>query len=244
VKRLLLYKTGQTHPSLLPDIGDYECWFRRVLDGHATLEVHRAFDAPKHPLAGYDGMIITGSPQSLVQPEPWMLDAAELVRNAKCSGLPILGVCFGHQLIAYAFGSTVRKNPRGWEIGTTTVELTEEGRRDPLFKDLPAQLRVNQSHQDEVCELAANVRHLAGNEHTAAQSIAVGDAVRGVQFHPEMNSFVVKRIIDYRRAILQDDAANRGRAFCVDTTINKVCDTPHAESVLTNFARHFLHVAA
>jgi GMP synthase (glutamine-hydrolysing) len=244
VHRLLLYKTGETDPRLVPDIGDYEKWFGRVLGDDFSLEVHRAFDKPLHRLSGYDGMVITGSPRSLVKPEPWMDDAAAFVREAAQAGVPVLGVCFGHQLVGYAFGGRVQQNPRGWEVGTVDVELTAAGARDPLFAGLPPQLRVNQSHQDEVAQLGPEMLCLAGSAHTATQAIAVGEHVRGVQFHPEMDGFVIRKIIAHRRVILVEDARARCRAgFCVEERIGSASDCPDGERVLTNFVSNFVRRA-
>jgi GMP synthase (glutamine-hydrolysing) len=242
VRRILLYKTGVTDPALTPHIGDYEVWFGRCLGGAVRLEVHFAIETPRHPLCGYDGMVITGSPRSLTDPEPWMVEAADHVRAAASAGVPVLGVCFGHQLIGYAFGGRVRRNPNGWEVGTSEVELTDEGDRDPLFAGLPRRVRVNQSHRDEVWDLGASTRRLAVNPHTATQAIAVGGHVRGVQFHPEMNGSVVRRVIEHRRVILNADALERGRPD-VDRLLSAVDDTPDGERVLANFVKHFVRAA-
>ncbi|HEX9104465.1 MAG TPA: gamma-glutamyl-gamma-aminobutyrate hydrolase family protein [Polyangia bacterium] len=241
--RILLYKTGETNPALVPAIGDYESWFGRVLGDDASLEVHRAFERPLHKLAGYDGMVITGSPRSLVdgEVEPWMDDAAAFVRAAADAGVPVLGVCFGHQLVGYAWGGRVRTNPNGWEVGTVDVELTDEGARDPLFAGLPRRIFVNQSHRDEVGTLGPGTRVLAAGAHTPHQAIAVGEHVRGVQFHPEIDAFTIRRIIAHRRMILSDDAARRSRDnYCVDTLIARAANTPDAERVLRNFVDQFI----
>lgn len=245
--RLLLYKTGETDPTLLPDIGDYERWFGRVLGANYSLEVHRAFDQPRHCLTGYDGMVISGSPRSLVPGaiEPWMEDAAGVVRDAADAGVPVLGVCFGHQLVGYAFGGQVRQNPNGWEVGTVDdVDLTDEGARDPLFAGLAPRIRVNQSHRDEVGTLGPTTRVLAGSAHTPHQAIAVGDHVRGVQFHPEMDARVILRIVEHRRRLLLDDAARLCRRdFCVDRVLARSGDCPDGERVLVNFVEHFVRRA-
>jgi GMP synthase (glutamine-hydrolysing) len=242
VKHLLLYKTGETDPKLVVDIGDYERWFARVLGEEVTLELHRGFESPHHKLSGYDGMILTGSPRSLVEPEPWMDNAAEFVRRAAEAGVPVLGVCFGHQLLGYAYGGRVRVNPNGWEVGTVDVELTDRGRSDPLFDGLPGTLRVNQSHRDEVCELGEAIC-LARSDHTAHQSLAVGQHVRGVQFHPEMDGDVIRRLISFRRLILDADAQARRRPVTVDELLDRTRDTPDAERVLVNFVRKLVKLA-
>ena len=243
MRNLLLYKTGETDRQLVCDIGDYEGWFGRVLGEEVSLELHRAFDAPHHRLSGYDGLIITGSPRSLVEPEPWMDQAAEFIRRAADAGVPVLGVCFGHQLLGYAYGGRVRMNPNGWEVGTVEVELNERGRRDPLFDGLPDRLHVNQSHRDEVETLGPDVERLASSALTETQALAVGAHVRGVQFHPEMDGKVVRRIMLHRRLILADDFALRKRPHSIDDLIGRSSDTPDAERVLANFARHFVQAA-
>jgi GMP synthase (glutamine-hydrolysing) len=243
MRKLLLYKTGETDPQLVCDIGDYEAWFARVLGENVELELHRAFEAPHHRVSGYDGLIVSGSPRSLVSPEPWMDDAAAFVRCAADAGVAVLGVCFGHQLLGYAYGGRVRTNPNGWEVGTVEVELTCDGQSDPLFSDVPHKLRVNQSHRDEVFDLSPSVRRLASGAHTETQSLAVGAHVRGVQFHPEMNGRVVRRIMVHRHTLLSDDFRQKQRSHTVDELIGRAADTPDAERVLANFARHFVKAA-
>lgn len=241
--RLLLYKTGRTDPAIVSATGDYEQWFTRVLgtgELQVSLEVHLAFEQPKHPLGGYDGMIITGSPMSLAKPEPWMDDAAWLCREAHTTGTPTLGVCFGHQLLGYAFGGRVHAHPRGWEVGTCEVRLLEAGRADPLFANVPDVLRCNMSHRDEIVDLPATITRLAENDHTAAQAIAVDEHTRGVQFHPEISGPVIKHIMGYRRQRLIDECGGCNRALDVDALIARSGDTPHAEEVLRNFVRHFV----
>ncbi len=244
MRRLLLFKTGQTDTTLRCDIGDYEEWFSRVLGEHVSLDVHDAVQRPYADVAGLDGFLISGSPRSLVDPEPWMHEAADTVRRAACHGVPVLGVCFGHQLVAHAFGARVRMNPNGWEVGTSDIELTEEGASDPLFAGLPRRVRVNQSHRDEVWELCGGLRRLAGSAHTETQAIAVGEHVRGVQFHPEMDGKVVRRIIEHRRPILENDLECRGRCRTqLGGIVNGTTDTPHGEQVLRHFLERFVSAA-
>jgi GMP synthase (glutamine-hydrolysing) len=242
MRRILLYKTGETAPAIVDQVGDYFRWFARLIGDLAELRVHVAFERPRADAAGFDGVIVTGSPCSLVDPEPWMHDAAGFIREVAEAGTPVLGVCFGHQLIGCAWGGSVRKNPKGWEAGTTTVELTEEGRRDPLFDGLPPTLDVNMSHRDEVCPLGPGVRHLARGGRCEYQAIAVGEHVRGVQFHPEMNGGVIQRIIRHRMDLLAEDAVATGRADegHPDRLLARSGDTPHGEGVVTNFIRHFI----
>lgn len=247
-RRILLYKNGESDPAAMGDLGCYECWFARALPASVRLEVHKGFDAPHRPLGGYDGLLLSGSPRSLVEREPWMDDAAAFVRHAADLGVPVLGVCFGHQLIGYAYGCQVRKNPRGWEAGTTAVRLTEAGRADPLFTGLApgGTLPVNQSHRDEIGAIGGAggerpLRVLAENDHSAVQAVALGDHVRSVQFHPEMSAAEVRRLVAFRRAALDADAQEQRRPERrTDALIAGAADTPEAQRVLHNWLDHFV----
>lgn len=188
MRRVLLVHSGPTFPSLVGRFGDFDRWFMRALEPlPIAWTVVRPFTGEPLPApAGYDAVLMTGSLASITDRAPWMLDAERWVRHAVEGGTAFLGVCFGHQLLAHAFGARVVKNPRGIELGTVEIELTDEGRDDPLFEELPERLRVHETHEDMVVDLPAGVQRLAGNSWTPVQAIAVGDRARGVQFHPEM----------------------------------------------------------
>ena len=245
IRTILIYRTGETHPEIVRDVGNYMDWFARVVGDRAALMPHDAVTEPVPPRAaldGIDGMVVTGSPLSLVEPEAWMEDAAAFVDEAAGRGVPILGICFGHQLVGHAFGGRVRKNPRGWEAGTHEVALTEDGRRDPLFRGVPERVRVIQSHRDEVADLGPTTVRLAGGAHSENQAIGVGCHVRGVQFHPEMNGSIIRRVIEHRRALLTDDAhaTGRGPTAAAEALLAGATDTPDAEQVMRNFVDHFV----
>jgi len=211
--------------------------FERVAD--ERLVVH---DGRLGRLAGdlrdFAGMIVSGSASSLATgavgatPEPWQDDAADLVVRAHDLGVPVLGVCYGHQLIGYAFGARVVVNPKGYEIGTRAVELTDAGRADPLFAGLRSRIRTNLTHFDVVVEAPARIRPLAKNDMTELQAIAVGEHVRGVQFHPEFDGAIMRAYVDARRAEVRDHDPDVLRA--------EAADCPEAEHIVRNFRVHFV----
>jgi GMP synthase (glutamine-hydrolysing) len=232
--KLLFLKCGEASPELVARCGTYESWFRAFMD----IDWDRS--EPREPgwcapdLGPYAGVVVSGSPASLTAPDGWMEDVAELARSAAQRGRPVLGVCFGHQLLGWAYGAQITRNPRGWELGTQEVELTEAGRADPLFADLPSVLEVNETHEDIIDEtgLPADLRVLAGNAQTPVQALAWQEHVRGVQFHPEIGQEISREYCMRRRPYIGDEQA---AALAAQTR-----DTPVAARVLANFVDRFV----
>ena len=226
---VLLLCLGQAPEPVSRVHGSFPSWYERAWGSPLSVHDGRAGLAAPDP-RDYAGLVITGSASSLTEPEPWMEPAAELAVRAHDVGVPVLGVCFGHQLLGAAFGGRVVRNPRGWEIGTTTVEVDPQ---DRLFAGLPRELRVNMVHQDIVtAELPDRVKPLGGNELTEVAVLAVGEHVRGVQFHPEVTGPIVRGYIDARRPILS--------GLDPDLLISQAGDAPDGVAVLANFRRHFV----
>jgi GMP synthase (glutamine-hydrolysing) len=236
-KKIVFLKCGAASPEMAARCGDYEDWFRRSMPDVIWDLVDTYRGRWQRPaLAEYAGLLVSGSPRSLTEPEPWMEEVADLVHEADRRGVPVLGVCFGHQLIGWAYGARVVKNPRGWELGTQAIELTAHGREDALFRGIgPGPVQVNETHEDAVdeTELPAGLRVLAENATTPVQALAAGDHVRGVQFHPEIHG-AVSREYCLRRA--PQVGAARAEALA-----GSAADTPDAERVLQNFMEWFVH---
>lgn len=193
-KRVLLLKPGVTSSRAV--LGDYERWFARAC-GEVELrpvELHAGERPP--PIASFDGVIMTGSPLSVTQPMEWMERAADFMVEAAELGRPVLGVCFGHQLLAWRHGARVVKNPAGRELGTVCVELTPEGRSSPLFADFPDRFEVQATHDDVVVGSASGLQVLARNETCGVQAFSLGARLFGVQFHPEMDATSIRYCLD------------------------------------------------
>jgi GMP synthase (glutamine-hydrolysing) len=232
--KILFLKCGAANPEMAARCGDYEDWFRGAMDG-VEWDLVETYKGPwRADVRDYAGVLVSGSPRSVTAPEAWMDEVAALVRDADQRGRPVLGVCFGHQLIGWAYGGRVVKNPRGWELGTHEVHLTDAGKQDPLFRGLSHGLHVNETHEDAVDETALPeaVTVLAHNAQTPVQAIAAGDHVRGVQFHPEIAG-PVSREYCLRRAPLIGEARAHELA-------RRATDTPDAVKVLHNFITLFV----
>jgi GMP synthase (glutamine-hydrolysing) len=243
-RRVMLLKAGEVSAPVRLSHGDYDRWFKEALYAApvdwSVVEVHADQQLPKDA-AAFDAMVITGSPLSLVEPKAWMRRAADYVRDAAERKLPVLGVCFGHQLLGYAYGSEVVRNPRGREIGTVEVALTQQGCADPLFAEAPQALTVQATHEDIVAEAPPGSIILAGNANTANQAMAIGSNVRGVQFHPELRPDALAALVRSRAAILQREAELRGvpAAEAVPAILSSIRPAPLGRKVLLNFIERF-----
>jgi len=232
IPRLVVVQTGTAAPEIVRQRGDYPEWFNRALG--AELPVVRAHlgEALELP-AGTQGVLVSGSPLSLTQPEPWMDDVAEELLRIGERGTPVLGVCFGHQLIGRAAGSQVVRNPKGREIGTVRVQLTAAGRTDPLFRGWVPEdgfVEVQATHCDSVDPVPASATLLASNERCATQALRFSDAVASVQFHPELRPETLRALIDSRAGAL------RGEGLDPDSLRADVRETASAQ-LLRAFAR-------
>ncbi len=227
---LLIAKAGSTIPAVAAQHGDFDRWFVEAFEhaGRAAHVVDLARDSCPANLDRYAGLLVTGSAASVTNVEPWMAPLSALLRDALDRDVAVLGVCFGHQMLAQALGGEVVKNAAGREIGTVAVEITADGANDPLFVGLPNPLEVQATHVDVVARLPAGARLLARNDH-GIQAFAIGRA-RGVQFHPEITGDVARRYIEERRAVLESEGLDP-RAL-----LARVAPTPDALGVLANFA--------
>ena len=147
-----------------------------------------------------DAWIITGSPCSVYNCEAWMVNLEEEMKNIQSSQIPVLGICFGHQLIAKCFGGEVELNPKGWELGAYPVQFTAAGKKSQLFSGMEENAIVYESHQDSVTVLPGNAIELARNSK-GNQAFMIHDNFYGVQFHPEFSWEVIKMYVFIRSAM-------------------------------------------
>ncbi len=222
-----ILKPGSTYVDMIERFGDYDAWFRRVLEPVGVdCRVYALSDGQAPDPGAADGWIVTGARSSVVDESPLVDGLLEWIRTVVDRGAPLLGVCYGHQAIAAALGGRVGLHPDSWELGTVEVALTECGREDPLFAGFPDRFQVQATHEDYVVELPPGGVSLASNAHTAVQALAVGESCRGIQFHTEVTT-----------EISRDFVARRGHLV---NPAPVVADAPLATRVLTNFVDQFV----
>lgn len=230
MKPLLIIKTGT---AITHDQGDFEDWIAAtagfVSPHYQTCSVHKGETLPL--AASVSGVVITGSAAMVSDRLPWSEYAADWLRDVATTQLPVLGICFGHQLLAHALGGSVGYHPNGREIGTTFVTQTSLAQADPLFSGLPERFPVQVSHMQSVLQLPGGAQILASNEFEKHQAVRFNKTMWGVQFHPEFSSQVMLAYLEARAANLQAEGQS------LDALRERVSDTPEAVQLLQNFGR-------
>jgi GMP synthase-like glutamine amidotransferase len=141
-----------------------------------------------------DGFIVTGSPSSVNDPDPWIAKLLSTIRQIADERIPIFGACFGHQAIAAALGGRVGLNPGGgWRLG-----LMEAGAHQPQpwMGDDGGTIRLYAAHKEQVQHLPEGAAIIAGTEDCPVGTFIVGPTILASQYHPEMTAGFVEALID------------------------------------------------
>jgi GMP synthase (glutamine-hydrolysing) len=230
---IFIVKVGGTLPALAEARGDFEDWIRQGLGPAgaqaSVVDVRRGEGLPGPE--GLDGVVISGSHASVTEREAWSEGAAVWLSDLVALDVPVLGICYGHQLLAHALGGHVGDNPNGLEFGTVAVHLAEAAGEDALLGGLPNPLPAQVCHRQTVLRLPPGGVRLAASALDGCQAFRVGGSAWGVQFHPEFDGAAVRAYVDEFREELaaggQDpDAIRRG-----------VAETPQAAGLLRRFAQ-------
>lgn len=230
---LLILKAGATFPALAQTLGDFDDWIRTGLDAPG-LDI-RVVDARHGELPAPQalaGVVITGSHAMVSEREPWSEAAATWLRGAVQAGLPVLGICYGHQLLAHSLGGAVGYHPGGIEIGTVSVQLQPAAGDDRVLGDLPPVFPAQVVHRQSVQQLPDGAVRLAANAFEPNQAFRVGPAAWGVQFHPEFSAQAMRAYVERLGPELREEGHDPAALAA------GVADTPAAARVLRNFARH------
>ncbi len=232
-KPFLILETGQPVASLRRH-GRFPHWIRvaagLAADAAVVIDVEHGQALPSHD--GFAGVLITGSGAMVTEHRDWSERSAQWLGEAAHAGMPLFGICYGHQLLAHALGGEVGDNPAGREMGTVGIDLHAHASDDPLFAGLPTQFVAQATHLQSVLRAPTGARVLAMSSQDDCHAFRWGDAAWGVQFHPE---FSTTHMRGYVRA-KHDALAREGR--CAHRLSSTIRATPHARRVLRRFVRH------
>ena len=195
--------TGHVPEALIGTHGDYDRFFTRFLDGYGfEFEAWAVVDGVfPGSIGDADGWLITGSRHGAYEGHDWIPPLEDFIRQVHAAQKPMVGICFGHQIIAQALGGHVEKFKGGWAIGPQDYELNGET------------VTVNAWHQDQVTQLPDGARVLASNDFCAYAALAIGERTLTYQPHPE-----------FYDAYFNDLARERGPGVVPDDRLRPAID--------------------
>lgn len=201
-----ILQTGHAPQEIMQTQGDYDAMFHRLLDGgdfkFTTWNVVD-MDFPGSTDAA-DGWLITGSKHGAYEDHPWIPPLEELIRAIRDAEQPLVGVCFGHQIIAQALGGKVEKFDKGWSVGRTAYSVGGQTQH------------LNAWHQDQVVERPDGATVEASSGFCENAVLAYGDKIWTIQPHPEFGPEVVKGLIDHRGPGVMPDPLLDGASAGLD----------------------------
>jgi len=231
MKSFIIIKTGSTLPTLRQRLGDFEDWIIRALgSSNAVITVVNIMAGEALPSVDtISGVIITGSPAMVTDKAAWMQRLVIWIPQVLERNIPLLGICFGHQLLAEAMGGHADYHPKGREIGTVSIQLTPEGKQDRLLGALPDDFLAHTTHAQTVIKLPPNALRLAENSFEIHHAFRLGDSAWGMQFHPEFSADIMSAYVNDQSASLLKKGHN------VDELKAAICNTNAASSLLKRF---------
>ena len=185
-----------------------------------------------------DAMMIGGSGEYSARNEyPWMQDLLDLCHAAHDRDVPTFGSCWGHQVLARAFGGAVIYDSARAEFGCGDIELTQAGQDDPLLREFPIRFKANLGHHDRVSVLPPNAVELAFNASQRNQAFRISDKpIYGTQFHSELDA---RRERERLEAYRDNYRTELGGEEAYQRVIDSLAETTDADHLMYDFLVKF-----
>ncbi|MBO9589041.1 gamma-glutamyl-gamma-aminobutyrate hydrolase family protein [Devosia sp.] len=212
--RLTIIQTGEVPEPLRDNFGPYHSMFERMFDATENGFSYEVVDVEGNSLlpdpSRIEGIVITGSPAGVYEDHDWLPPLREFIRRAYSAKTPMLGVCFGHQIMADALGGDVRKSEKGWGLGRHAYRVA--GRPD-FMADAPETLAIACSHQDQVIVPPAEAEVILASDFTpnAGLFYKSGKAL-SFQPHPEFLDDYAMALVELRRGRAPEEVVEQGVA--------------------------------
>jgi len=187
-----ILQCGHFPEELQGETGDYGTLYSNFLSGYGfEFAVFPVCDGIfPEGASDCDGWLISGSKHGAYEDHDWIPRLEALIREIRDAGRPLVGICFGHQIIAQAFGGRVEKFPGGWSVGRTLYRF-EDGER-----------ALNAWHQDQITAPPPGARVLASSDRCAYAALGYGDRIYTIQPHPEFDRREVAGLLRVRGDLL------------------------------------------
>lgn len=234
--KLTLIQTGDVPAPLSARFAPYPRMFEKMFEaagaGFSYETIRVAEGEPLPDPAGLEAVLLTGSAAGVYDDLEWLDPLRVFIRGAHAAGTPMVGVCFGHQIIADALGGVVRKSEKGWGLGRHDYAVTSPA---GFMGDAPRTLSVVCSHQDQVIEPPPGARVILASDFTPnAGLLHSGGTMLGVQPHPEFSDAYVAALAELRRGRMPDET--------VETALGSLA-RPSDGPVLARWLARFLREA-
>ncbi|WP_069298276.1 type 1 glutamine amidotransferase [Neptunicoccus sediminis] len=198
-----ILQTGHTPEEMREKHGDYNDLFMRLLDGRGfSFDTYPVLDGVfPDTVMDADGWLITGSKFGVYEDHDWIPPLEDFLRRAYAAAIPIVGVCFGHQILAQALGGKVEKFSGGWQVGPVTYNRTD-GRND----------RIMAWHQDQITQVPIDAEIIGTTDFCANAMLAYGNRALTVQPHPEFTPTFMGDLLKARGDILPAEVLDKAQA--------------------------------